>query len=126
MYLGIAVLALLFTVFANADQPGRYDYRPQPAPIDQYEEVSPEQTLLCPPGTRMVAPHMPYPGPQIRMVPMQRMYSNDCSLRPVGNGFYEIWLSGYPRPIFSGYGPRVQAAMNHYLTTTPPICTRFY
>lgn len=130
-YLSIALVALLFSVLtAHADQPGGYPYpqtypQPQPnlpIPIDQY---SPEQTIYCPPGIQMAPPVLPYPGPQVRVVPMTRAYSAPCRwIQRYGYGPDEIWIDGVPAPAYVGFGGNARAVLNNYLATG--VCSAVY
>ncbi len=121
-YLGILALGILLATLAHADQPGPYPYpqqEPQYYPQQGCVRCAPlpqpiDQSIFCPPNARNIAPPvLPYPGPQVRMVPAPRGFGGACSLRPAGRGFYEIVLNGV-QPLYSGYGPNVQAVLMHY------------
>lgn len=106
-YIGLAIIGLFVTIYANADMPGQ----PLPLPVDQYP---PDQSFYCPPGVQMAPPVLPYPGPQLRVVPMPRAFSGFCSIQRVNYNLFVIVLNGGQTLYGPAVLPNVQANLFHY------------
>jgi hypothetical protein len=92
---------------------------PLPPPIEQ---SNPEQSYYCPRSAcQMAPPQLPYPGAQVRAIPLPRGYQvgSVCQVRRLDRSFYEIVQSTSSRRqyvLYRGVRSNVNSMMNYYLS----------
>jgi hypothetical protein len=112
----LAIGLVFGSLTAHADG---YPQNPQqqqqlPQPIDQFP---PDQSVACPPNVNPIQcapPVLPYPGPQVRAIPIARPLTGVCTVQSAGGPMGVILLNGMQVL----YGPAVygniQAVLVHY------------